>query len=140
MLEKNSKVAIFTKKCNFPNYGRIAYLAMALIALIIYVLQKQGIVLPALINNYVNDLLCLPLVLGAITFAIRRLKKDPLFTLSIVFIIVMTCFYAFYFEYYLPQINSRYTADWIDVSLYFSGGIAYYCCEKRFTLHMKRQS
>lgn len=82
--------------------------------------------LTTIINNYVNDLLFLPLTLGALTCIIRWLKKDVFFELSFVFVHLLASFYSFYFEYYLPQFNSRYTADWIDVILYFSGAFAYF--------------
>lgn len=89
-------------------------------------MQRLKIPLPALVNNYTNDLLYLPLVLGAIEFIIRRLKKDASFTLPLGFVIFLSCSYSFYFEYYLPKINLRYTGDWIDVILYFVGGIAFF--------------
>jgi hypothetical protein len=86
--------------------------------------------LPTIINNYVNDLLYLPLVLGLIEFVIRKFKKDSLFKLPIAFVVFLASFYSFYFEYYLPGINPRYTADWIDVVLYFLGGFAYFFSEE----------
>jgi hypothetical protein len=61
--------------------------------------------LPAVVNNYVNDLLCLPLLLGAMTFVIRRLK-DNSFTFSIGFVF-WPAIILFYFEYYLPEVNPR---------------------------------
>ncbi|WP_243854665.1 hypothetical protein [Flavobacterium sp. 270] len=110
---------------------RIIYLLMCLIALIIYGMQKMMLPLPSFINNYVNDFLCLPIILGGISFAIRRLKKDPFFRLPLVFIICFAAYYSFYFEYYLPQINPRYTSDWIDVALYFLGGFVYFFGENK---------
>lgn len=107
-------------------FKKLLYLMLFLIALSIYLMQRLKVPLPALINNYVNDLLCLPLTLGVITYIIRWLKKDVFFELSFVFVILLSGFYSFYFEYYLPQFNSRYTADWIDVILYFSGAFAYF--------------
>ncbi|RDI56599.1 hypothetical protein IQ02_01158 [Flavobacterium glaciei] len=86
--------------------------------------------LPTIINNYVNDLLFLPLTLGAITYLIHWLKKDVFFELSFVFVLLLASCYSFYFEYYLPRLNPRYTADWIDVILYFSGAFAYFFCGK----------
>ncbi|MFA9189384.1 hypothetical protein [Flavobacterium magnesitis] len=113
----------------FLSLKRLIYFVMSVIALSIYVMQKQNIALPPLINNYVNDLLCLPLVLGAITFMIRCLKKDNSFMLPMRIILCMAAFYSFYFEYYLPELNPRYTADWIDVLLYFTGALAFYFVE-----------
>ena len=107
----------------------VVYIIMFLTALTIYVMQLLMIPLPALVNNYVNDLLYLPLVLGAIEFVIRRLKKDNSFKLPLVAVVFLASFYSFYFEYYLPTVNPRYTADWIDVVLYFLGGFAFFFSE-----------
>lgn len=99
---------------------------MVFIALAIYIMQRLQLPLPTIINNYVNDLLYIPLVLGAIEFVIRRLKKDSSFKLPFGFVIFLAISYSFYFEYFLPKVNSRYTGDWIDVILYFAGGFVYF--------------
>ena len=99
---------------------------MLVIAASIYASQKLAMPLPLLVNNYLNDLLCIPLVLGALIFIIRKIKHDPKFKLPLGFIFILSSYYAVYFEYYLPKINSRYTSDWIDVMLYFLGGILFY--------------
>ncbi|WP_243699189.1 hypothetical protein [Flavobacterium hiemivividum] len=108
----------------------VVYIIMFLTALTIYVMQRLRVPLPDLVNNYVNDLLYLPLVLGAIEFIIRRLKNDNSFKLPITVVVFLASFYSFYFEYYLPTIDPRYTADWIDVVLYFLGGFAFFFIEK----------
>ena len=103
---------------------------MLVIAASIYSSQKLAIPLPLLVNNYLNDLLCIPLVLGALIFIIRKLKHDPRFTLPFGFIFILSSYYAIFFEYYLPKINIRYTSDWIDVLLYFLGGILFYLFQR----------
>lgn len=108
---------------------------MALLALTIYARQRLQLPLPELINNYMNDLLCMPLLLGALTFIIRHLKKDKTFTFPFLFVLFLASYYAVYFEYYLPKVNARYTADWIDVALYFIGGIAYFFLEEKKKTH-----
>lgn len=117
-------------------FRRVVYVVMLFTALTIYLMQRLSMPLPSLINNYVNDLLCLPLLLGAMTFVIRRLKKDSSFQLSFGFVIFLACYYSLYFEYYLPRVNPRYTADWIDVVLYFSGGILFYFIEKKKSIKL----
>jgi len=112
-------------------FKKAIYWVMALIALTIYSMQRLNLPLPRFVNNYVNDLLCLPLVLGGITFAIRRLKKDKLFRLPLLFVLFIAAYYSVYFEYYLPQVNPRYTGDFIDVGLYFLGGIAFFLFDKK---------
>lgn len=113
---------------------------MVVIAAAIYSLQQFNCPLPAIINNYTNDLLCIPLVLGALTFSIRYLKKDPEFSVSIGFVLFIALYYAVYFEYYLPKDNPRYTADWIDVLLYFSSGLLFYYFEKYRRTLLNRDS
>lgn len=115
----------------FSEIPKILYGLMALTAICIYVLQRFEVSMPRLINNYLNDLLCMPLVLGAVTFIIRYLKKDKTFQLSLFFVLFMAGYYSFYFEYYLPKVNVRYTSDLIDVALYFIGSIGFYYFQKR---------
>ncbi len=103
---------------------------MATVAFGIFSIQKTGLYLPEILNNYANDLLCLPLVLGFINFGIRRLKNDESFKLPLFIILIMALYYSVYFEYYLPTINPRYTSDWIDVGLYFAGALGFYSYEK----------
>lgn len=110
--------------------SRILYGIMLVIAASIYMLQKSAILIPRLVNNYLNDLLCIPLVLGLLTYTIRWLKKDDEFKFPLRFIVLLSSYYAIYFEYYLPKHNSRYTSDWMDVSLYFLGGILFYLYQK----------
>jgi len=110
--------------------SKIIYSILLVIACSIFILQKAQLPLPQWVNNYWNDLLCIPLVLGALTYSIRWLKKDDKFEFSLEFVIVLSSYYAIYFEYYLPKNNSRYTSDWIDVLLYFSGGLLFYLFQK----------
>ena len=107
-------------------FRKVLYFIMCIAALTIYTLQRLQVSLPFIVNNYGNDLLYLPLVLGAIEFLIRRLKKDSSFNLPLGFVIFLAISYSLYFEYFLPKVNARYTADWIDVFLYFVGGIGYF--------------
>jgi len=99
--------------------------------LVVYTLQKLQIPLPLWINNYVNDFLCMPVVLSICLAVIRTLKKDNKLFLPLSAILSLTIFYAIYFEYYLPKVNVRYTADWLDVLLYFFGAGVFYLFQKR---------
>ena len=117
--------------------GRKIYILMSVLAVTIFSMQKFEILLPKIINNYANDLLCLPLVLAAIAFAIRRLKKDPNFKFPLVFVLIMAAYYSVYFEYYLPKNNPRYTADYMDVIVYFCGSLAFYFYEKSSNYYKK---
>ena len=107
-------------------FRKMLYFTMVFIALTIYTMQRLNLSLPTIVTNYANDLLYLPLVLGAIEFIIRQLKKDSSFGLPLGFVIFLAISYSIYFEYYLPEVDARYTSDCIDVILYFVGGIAYF--------------
>lgn len=114
------------------SFNILMYLSMCIAALAIYTMQRLNMELPSLINNYVNDFLCLPILFGSISFVFRWLKKDNSFKFSLISILLMASYYSFYFEYYLPQFNSRYTADWIDIFLYFLSGLTFFFYEKHF--------
>lgn len=132
------KSIVFWTSLSFPfvkpvfSMHKIVYFLMCIIACTIYSMQRLNLSVPSLINNYVNDFLCLPILLGVISFVIRRLKNDYSFRLPFLFVIILASYYSFYFEQYLPRFNSRYTADWIDVILYFLGGFAFLIAEKHF--------
>jgi len=112
-------------------FRKLIYVGMLTVALSIYTMQRLNYPLPTLINNYVNDLLCLPLLLATMEFIIKRLKNDKYFRFPIGFVIFLASYYSVYFEYYLPKVNTRYTADWIDVILYFVGGLFFYFIENK---------
>ncbi|WP_378174888.1 hypothetical protein [Aquimarina sp. SS2-1] len=99
---------------------------ISLVAITIYTLQQLEIHLPAIIENYVNDFLCMPIILHICQFTVRKLKSDPCITLPFPLIMIVTLGYALYFEWYLPKHTIRYTADWMDVFLYFLGAI-FFC-------------
>ncbi|MHC5201525.1 hypothetical protein [Myroides sp. LJL119] len=117
-------------KTKTTGYKKILFALCTTTALIIYLCQRNGLVLASWINNYVNDFLTLPIVLSISVFLVRKLKKDPSIKLSISLIIVVAIFYSVYFEYYLPPVNPRYTKDPIDILLYFLGGFSYYFVNK----------
>lgn len=100
------------------------------IATTIYLLQQLQQPLPLWVNHYVNDFLFLPLTLSLCLFVVRKIKQDPNLQLSLSLILAVTVCYCIYFEWYLPQHNPRYTGDWIDCILYFSGALVFYLLHK----------
>ncbi len=105
---------------------------MFLTALTVYLLQQFGFQLPELINNYYNNLLCIPLVLTICLIVLQFIKKNNKLTIPIFAITSMTLYYILYFEWYLPKVNERYTSDPIDSVLYVIGAIGFYCMQKRW--------
>lgn len=82
--------------------------------------------LPNWVVFYVNDFLVMPIVLTICLFVVHRVSKDRRIRLSLFTIFSLASLYAIYFELYLPQHNPRYTADILDVVMYFSGGLLFY--------------
>ncbi|MHA7057242.1 hypothetical protein ACWGOQ_0008495 [Aquimarina sp. M1] len=99
-------------------------------AVSVYGVQQTDIRLPVIVQSYVNDFLCMPIILNMCQMMIRKLKSDPDILLSLPLLLFVTTGYAFYFEWYLPQHLDRYTSDWIDVLLYFWGMIFFYWIER----------
>ena len=102
-----------------------------LLAGLIHLAQQWSLALPLWVNNYMNDFFCMPIVLFVCQYAVRKLKSHLKFRLSLPLILSVTLYYAIYFEYYLPKINPRYTADPLDVVLYFLGALFFYFTENR---------
>jgi len=108
-----------------------AFVFIIIVAAIIYAAKLMNVTLPKWTSFYLNDLLCMPIVLSLSLAAIRYLKKDDLLYIPPLAIILITAYYSFHFEWLLPQFNSRYTSDWIDVLLYVSGAGVFYAFQKR---------
>lgn len=117
--------------------SKILLFLISLVAAVIYTLQRLDVGIPGWINNYVNDFLCIPLLLEYMSIVLKKLKNDPNYKFPLAFIFVLASYYSFYFEYYLPAHNPRYTSDIIDVILYFSGGLLYYATNLKKTVSVK---
>ncbi|MDT0643008.1 hypothetical protein RM553_09235 [Zunongwangia sp. F363] len=68
----------------------------------------------------------MPVVLGICLKTVQWLKQDKQLNLKILPILSLTVFYSLYFELLLPEIMSRYTADFLDVIMYFSGAVLFF--------------
>ncbi len=73
----------------------------------------------------------MPIVLFVCQYTVRKLKADSGIRLSLPLILSVTLYYTLFFEYYLPKVNMRYTADLWDVVLYFSGSLFFYVMENK---------
>lgn len=100
-----------------------------LIGLLVYLLQRFNVHIHPLINNYFNDLLCIPIVLKIGLCSVRYIKSDKRLKLPLPLQIVVTLLYVVYFEAILPHINDRYTADVWDVVAYLVGLLLFICIE-----------
>ncbi|MFL0353062.1 hypothetical protein [Xanthomarina sp. GH4-25] len=107
-------------------------IAFCFIALFIYVASRLALPLPSWIYFYVNDFLCMPMVLSISLAALRFIKKTDAIYVPLSIVLVLTTYYAIYFEWLMPKLHPRYTKDVIDVSLYFLGAFLFFKFQKRF--------
>lgn len=101
------------------------------LGLIIYLFQYLDVELPKIINNYVNDFLIIPIVLFTCLLFLRWSRNNSNFILSLPIILYVCCMYSILFEFVFPKYLSRYTADFIDVLLYFTSGILFYMLQNK---------
>ena len=97
----------------------------------IYILQKLQLSLPNWINFYVNDFLIVPITLLISLLVLQKTKNRKNYQIPWYYIVYVCGLYSVFFEYYLPKVNQRYTADLIDVGLYFLGGLFFYWHRQR---------
>lgn len=92
--------------------------------------------LPGFIRFHLADLLCRPVVLSICLIAVRIIKNDPNIRLSAYSIFSLFVFYSVYFELLMPEIHQRYTADPLDVLMYFFGSLIFYIVQKEPGKHV----
>ncbi|WP_192821771.1 hypothetical protein [Rufibacter sp. LB8] len=80
---------------------------------------------PEWVINYLDDLLCLPLVLS-ITLFVMRFFFGPKVRFSGYHVLFTVLYFALAFEWFFPKFMPRYTGDWVDVALYALGGWIFY--------------
>lgn len=97
---------------------------------IVYLAQKNNFHLPSFIQFYLNDFLIIPILLTISLYILRWSKNDKNYKIPLSIVLYSCLLYSFLFEYFLPKFHLRYTSDFIDVILYFAGGIIFYILQK----------
>jgi hypothetical protein len=102
--------------------ARWYWIALALAALKRYAFHPSGI---KLLDNYLLDLLCMPLVLETSRLAMRFIfsKNYDLSKFQILFAVL---YVSVLFEYLLPVYQTRFRADVFDVVAYSTGATIWY--------------
>lgn len=80
-------------------------------------------------DRYLDDLLCLPVVLGLATWAMRVVLQRPAYRLSAGQITFAWLSVTGVFELWLPRVRPDYTADVWDVPVYAAGGVLFWLAE-----------
>jgi predicted neutral ceramidase superfamily lipid hydrolase len=102
------------------------FLLSSLLFTINQLLEKGfGIFIP-FVHAYLDDILCMPVVLTLTLFLIRKIIKTPDYQLSKKQIIFALIYFSVVFEVFLPQYSEKYTADILDVMAYVIGAIIFY--------------
>ncbi|MGB6152945.1 MAG: hypothetical protein WBG48_13265, partial [Pricia sp.] len=117
-------------KTLFRTFSNLYFSIFAIVASAVFVMQKMEVQLHPIISNYLNDFLCMPIVLSIAQYMVRKIKSNDQLQLPLSLILMVSIGYAVYFEYYLPQVHTRYTADPLDVTLYFMGAAFFYLMER----------
>ncbi len=113
------------------SFGLLGLCTMTIAYIGIVSIKRLELPLPDLISSYMADLLCMPLLLSATLFLLRRIKHSPQFYLGIGHIVFILCYVSFAFEYVLPRYHPSYTSDLLDVCCYGLGAISFVFMQKR---------
>lgn len=106
----------------FRNLIRAYYFPVfALLGALVYLLQRFHVALPELVNNHLNDFLCMPIVLKVCLYSVRFIKSEKRIQLPLLLQISLTLLFIIYFEGFLPISHERYTADFLDIIAYTLG-------------------
>ncbi|WP_178986205.1 hypothetical protein [Winogradskyella helgolandensis] len=108
----------------------IFYLSV-LLASTVYIANRLEVPLPNWVFFYINDFLCMPIVLSTCLAVLRIIKKTEMLYAPISVVLVLTIYFSMYFECVMPHINTRYTSDIIDVGLYFLGALLFFKFQKK---------
>lgn len=95
------------------------------LALAVYSAQQLELTVPTRINNYLNDFLCMPIVLKICLYVVRYVKSNDYLKLPLLLQISVTLVFILYFEVVLPSFDTRYTADLLDL-IAFTAGLLFF--------------
>lgn len=73
----------------------------------------------------------MPIVLSLCLAVSRVIKKTETLYVPLVVVLLLTTYFSLHFEWLMPQISTRYTGDFIDVSLYYLGALLFYNLQKK---------
>lgn len=97
---------------------------------IVFGLEKYTQTIPEIVTFYLNDFLIIPMVGLACLHGVWFLKKDYSIRLNVFMIVSLAVLFSVYFEWYLPKVSERYTADFWDVICYAAGGVVFHFLQK----------
>lgn len=87
--------------------------------------KKFGIFIP-LLHAYLDDLLCMPIVLTLTLLVLQFLLKDFQFRLNKFQIFIAFVYFSIMFEIILPSFSAKYTPDILDIAAYGAGAFIFF--------------
>ncbi|AUC85098.1 hypothetical protein CW731_07250 [Polaribacter sp. ALD11] len=112
------------------NIGFKYFIFSLLIGSFVYLASYFNVILPQFIRFYVNDFLIIPIVLFSCLQVLKWSKNDKGYKISLPIILYLCVLYSILFEFIFPNYLARYTKDYIDILLYFAGGMVFYQLQK----------
>ncbi len=89
-------------------------------------MEKQfGIFIP-FIHAYLDDLLCMPVVLTMTLYILQMLLKEERYRFSKSQVIIAIIYFSVMFELVLPAFSNKYTSDVMDIAAYSIGALVFY--------------
>jgi hypothetical protein len=89
-------------------------------------LEINGVFIP-FVHAYMDDLICLPVILNIILFLFRKfIYPDDQYCFPLFFILSALLMFSLAFEVLLPLRSDAYTADPWDILAYSLGGIFFH--------------
>ena len=105
--------------------------------LVNYYYRSKG-VCSTFTGSYLNDLLCMPIILSFTEYILYITRKYHLIKkLSIGQIIIGCMYVSIVFEWIMPHVSNRYIADKYDIVCYALGGLIYYIIQNFETIYKK---
>ncbi|MDQ3192323.1 MAG: magnesium citrate secondary transporter [Bacteroidota bacterium] len=102
-------------------------------------MEKQfGIFIP-FIHAYLDDFLCMPVVLTLTLYILQMILKEERFRLSKYQVIFAIIYFSVMFELVLPAFSSKYTSDVMDIAAYLIGAFVFYKYINRPSLKLQTQ-
>lgn len=96
-------------------------LALALVLFLLIRLAEGAGVAPGWARSYLDDVICLPLVLGAVLVFQRLMTGNPRWCLPLSHGFLALVLFGCYFEFVLPRLRIEAVADPIDLVMYAAG-------------------
>lgn len=106
------------------------YFLLSVISFLIVELAKSYQVASGFVTGYVNDILVIPIVSVICLHVLWFIKRNKSLRLDALSIASLVLLYSIYFEWYLPQVNERYTGDVWDLVCYATGGFIFYLLQR----------